>query len=289
MKRLALGTAQFGLPYGYGNQTGQVDLNTAGVILQEAMKAGLNTLDTAVIYGSSEKNLGMLGVNGWKVISKVPAVPEYVTNTADWIEYCVTYSLDRLKIEKLYGLLLHRPRQLLGNRGYEIYEALSYIKSKGWVEKTGLSIYGPEELDDIWHLFKFDLIQTPFNVIDQRLLHTGWLSLLKQDAVEIHARSVFLQGLLLCNTTRLPDQFNRWHSLWEDWHNWLDEVELTPLKACLRFVLSHKEIDRAIIGVNNLSQLEEVLLAAKGDIPPICSKIICNDPDLINPRRWQIT
>jgi len=287
MQRLALGTAQFGLPYGYGNHAEQVDLNTAGVILEHAMKAGLDILDTAVIYGSSEENLGILGVRDWKVISKIPEVPDNVNNVTGWVDNTVKGSLGRLGIGKLHGLLLHRPRQLLGPRGDEIYAALYALKEKGWAEKVGISIYEPDELEILCPCFQFDLVQAPFNVIDQRLSQTGWLPRLKQSDVEVHVRSVFLQGLLLCISSELPNQFAQWRSHWIRWHKWLDDVGLTPLQACLRFVLSHDEIDRVIVGVHSPLHLREIIAAKEGEIPKLIDSIQCEDPDLINPTRWQ--
>ena len=73
--KLALGTAQFGLEYGIANQAGPVPLDEVKNIIRHAALRGIDTLDTAIAYGESESALGKVGVNGWNVITKLPALP----------------------------------------------------------------------------------------------------------------------------------------------------------------------------------------------------------------------
>src|SRR5581483_2256099 len=103
----------------------------------------------------------------------------------------------RLDVKTLYGLLLHRPQQLLGAEGPTLYQALQGLKKGGQVQKIGVSVYAPSELELLNLRYRFDLVQAPFNLVDRRLHTTGWLQRLKEDGVEIHTRSAFLQGLLL--------------------------------------------------------------------------------------------
>jgi len=83
-----------------------------------------------------------------------------------------------------------------------------------------------------------------------------------------------------------PKKFNRWQPLWNLWQQWLADSKLTPLQACLRYTLAQSEIDRVIVGVDNLSQLKEILWATEGDMPALPAELYCNDIDLINPSRW---
>jgi len=287
MKRLALGTAQFGLSYGVLNRTGQVDLIEVGNILNKAHEAGMNTLDTAIAYGNSEQCLGTFGIDNWQIITKLPEIPEEVTDVDNWVERTLEGTLQRLRVRELHGLLLHSPQQLLGPRGQDLYAALSALKRRGLVRATGVSIYDTNELDSLFDHFEFDMVQAPFNILDQRLLRTGWLSLLKQAGVEVHTRSVFLQGLLLQTPSALPEQFSCWRSLWDRWHAWLHDIGLTPLQACLRFVLSQDEINRVIVGVDSILQLNEILDSAEGDFPCNAEDLYCDNLDLINPTHWQ--
>ena len=187
-------------------------------------------------------------------------MPESSTDVAAWVRESVHGSLIRLRISKLYGLLLHRSQQLLGAKGEAIYRALVALKDQGKVEKLGVSIYDPYELDALWSNFQLDLVQAPFNIVDRRLASSGWL-------------------------TR-PAAFNRWQSLWQQWHGWLDEQSMPALQACLGFALSQPEIDRIVVGVDNLKQLQEVLARAQVSVVPPPTALMSEDPELINPSRW---
>ncbi len=286
MKRLALGTVQFGLPYGVANRRGQVSLDEARAILKHAEAAGLDTLDTAVAYGNSEQRLGEIGVPQWKVVSKLSAIPEGCSDVAAWVGASVAASLQHLQVRRLSGLLLHRPEELLGAQGDLLYAALTRLKDDGLVQKIGVSIYDPEELNALCVKFRFDLVQAPFNLLDHRLIDSGWLARLSKQGTEVHVRSVFLQGLLLMRSADRPEKFNRWQSLWDRWQQWLATTKLTPLQACLRHALAQPEIDRVIVGVDSLNQLKEILSANEGVIPEVPAELRANDRDLINPSRW---
>ena len=284
--RFAIGTVQFGVPYGIANQTGQVSRNEVAEILDCARAAGLDTLDTAIAYGESEQRLGEIGVGQWHVITKLPAFPESCTDVHAWVQKSVFGSLERLRAPKLYGLLMHCPQQLLGPQGNVLYRALVAIKDQGKVEKIGVSIYDPTDLDALCSQYQFDVVQTPFNIIDRRLATSGWLERLHQAGTEIHIRSVFLQGLLLMKEVNLPTTFNRWRPLWQHWQCWLDEQALTPLQACLGFVLAHPQIDRVVVGVDSLMQLKGILsnVGTRFVKPP--TNLMSEDMNLINPSRW---
>lgn len=285
--RLALGTVQFGLRYGIANELGQISRESAAMIMERAWSAQIDTLDTAISYGESEKVLGDVGVAGWRVVSKLPPVPENRSAKLEpWALDSVRESLERLGIPKLYGLLLHRPEQLLGPGGESLYRGLLMLKEQGKVVKIGISVYDPGELDAIWPHYRFDLVQAPFNVLDRRLAESGWLNRLSDEHVEVHVRSVFLQGLLLLESCRLPTKFARWRPLWQDWHRWLGENNLSALKASLGFALSAPQITRVVVGVDSLAQLEEILASATAvpPVPPI--SLACEDSSLINPSRW---
>ena len=111
--KLVLGTVQFGLPYGIANQVGQVSLAEGTSILQLATACGIDTLDTAIAYGESEQRLGQIGVKGWQIVSKLPPIPDGTAQPIRWVETEVASSLQNLNVSSLYGLLLHRPLQLL--------------------------------------------------------------------------------------------------------------------------------------------------------------------------------
>lgn len=285
-RRLALGTAQFGLNYGIANQNGKISFGEAQAIIKHCCASGLDTLDTAIDYGDSEQRLGVIGVQDWQVVSKLPGVPKGCQDIPRWVNKTVTESLQHLKIGSLYGLLSHRPEQLLEPGGEQLYYALQKLKQDGLVGKIGISIYDPLELDALFKRYDFDIVQAPFNILDCRLIDSGWLSRFSKQGTELHVRSVFLQGILLMNISNRPGKFDRWGPLWASYENWLKQTGLTPLQACLRHALSFLEISKVVIGVDSLSQLKEILLAASGPFPIVPAELHANDVDLLNPARW---
>lgn len=285
--KIALGTAQFGSAYGVANTNGQVSLESVRHILRTSRSFGVDTIDTAIAYGDSENRLGAVGVNGLNVITKLGEVPDYISDIDKWIVEQVNSSASRLNIKRFYGLLLHRPTQLLGSRGTEIVEALNRLKDMGLIEKAGISIYDPHELHVISSLYDFDLVQCPYNAIDRRLVDTGWLKKLKDSGVEVHVRSCFMQGLLLLPRAKLPKYFTRWSDLFDAWKGWLEESGVSPVVGCIAFALAQSEIDKVIVGVESSEQLKQIFSAAQNlsinQFPSISSTDSC----LVNPSNWR--
>jgi aryl-alcohol dehydrogenase-like predicted oxidoreductase len=288
-ERLALGSAQLGMRYGIANSAGQIGMSEAKAILERARGAGMDTIDTAVAYGDSELRLGQIGTRPWKVVSKLPACPTPDAGIGEWVEREVLGSLNRLGSRGLYGLLLHRPQQLVDRGGEALHAALAELKHRGLIRKIGVSIYDPEELEPLWRRYELDLVQAPFNVFDRRLESSGWLDRLRRSGAEVHVRSAFLQGLLLMPPLARPRQFDRWQSLWNRWDAWLSEQRLTPLQACLSFVLARTAVDRVIVGVDSLAQLEEILAAAAAARAVTIPDFGTPDHDLVNPSRWSVS
>ena len=286
MNRLALGTVQFGLPYGIANQAGQVSRSEAKAMLQLAASHGVDTLDTAIAYGESETCLGEVGTSGYKLITKLPALPESCTDIGGWVQGQLSGSLARLGVSVLYGLMLHRPDQLIGSNGKRLYHAIQSLKESRQVQKIGVSIYAPSELDALTEYFSFDIVQAPFNLVDRRLQTNGWLQRLKDEGVEIHTRSAFLQGLLLMQKEAIPSKFLPWYDLWERWHTWLSEHNISALQACLAFPLAYSEIDRVVVGAENVQQLQQIIDAATNAFPDPLPDLACEAENLINPSCW---
>lgn len=288
LNRLALGTAQFGMSYGIANKRGRITDDEALGILRHARSCGMDTLDTAAAYGESEALLGRLGISesDWRVVTKLPSLPPGVADTAVWADRVVRESLKRLRIPHLYGLLLHRDADLTGREGPHLYGVLRALKEEGKVEKIGVSIYDPEVLPSLIPHFDLDLIQAPLNVLDRRFITTGWLDRLHEREIECHVRSVFLQGLLLMGQSERPAPFARWTSLWDAWDKWLLDGGLTPLQACLAFALADTRISKVVVGVDNLKQLEEILLATDTQAGEFPDDLSVSDVDLINPSHW---
>jgi aryl-alcohol dehydrogenase-like predicted oxidoreductase len=284
--KLALGTAQFGMQYGVANRVGQPSEVEIKEILQIASSHGVNTLDTAIAYGDCEERLGRIGVPNWQIISKLPAFASDASNIYEEVKALVCDSLQRLGVENIYGLLLHRPEQLQEKNGDALYRALEQVKQEGLVHKIGISVYDPLSLETFLPSFNFDIVQLPLNPFDRRVVLSGWASRLKSMGIELHIRSIFLQGLLLMQQDKRPSQFDRWSSLWSRWHEWLQDTNITGLQACLRFVASIPQVDRILVGVEHKNQLLEIIDGIQKPAITIPDEFQSNDLDLINPANW---
>ncbi len=101
---------------------------------------------------------------------------------------------------------------------------LKTIKLNGLVKKIGISIYDPSECEQVMNLARIDIVQAPLNIVDRRLVVSGWLSRLHSEEIEIHTRSVFLQGLLLMPRNKIPKIFDRWFRAWDQWSLELEKI-----------------------------------------------------------------
>lgn len=282
----ALGTAQFGQKYGVANTIGYIDEKKAASIVRRSEGLGLDTLDTAVAYGESESILGSIGVDRWKIVSKLPPIHESCLDIKQRLLNLTLESLSRLRIKKLYGLVLHKSNQLNESIGSDLYEALLALKYNGLVEKIGVSIYSPVELESIWEKYRFDLVQAPLNIIDRRMVSSGWADRLKRSGCEFHARSVFLQGLMLIPAGRRPLPFARWSDIWDEWDRWLIETGLTPIEGCLRYVKLINTVDCLVVGVDSVAQIEGIVSSADGPLYNLPRFNPLRDERLINPASW---
>lgn len=286
--KLALGTVQFGLNYGIANAVGQVSHDEVTCILNAAYQAGIDTLDTAISYGDSEKRLGELGVENWKVISKIPALPMSVDNVGDWVMRQITGSLRRLGVGRLDGLLMHHPADILGPHSAEYMRSLIRVRDEGLVRSIGYSIYSPYELDALMPIFAPDIVQAPYSIVDRRLVTSGWMGKLADKGIRVHTRSVFLQGLLLMSEELRPPWFDRWQSLWRVWFEACDQSEFSPLELSLGYALCHDSIERVVVGVDSIVHMHQIINAARKPITEMFPLIESEDLELIEPSRWKL-
>ena len=285
--KLALGTAQFGLKYGLANAADKVPPDMVEQLLKVASAFNITMLDTAIAYGDSEQVLGLYNLAKFEIVSKLPAVPSNCLNVEEWVLEQTMSSLKRLKTDKLHDLLLHRPAQLLGTNGEKIYKSILKLKEQGMVDQIGVSVYGPNELSELIKRFDFDVIQAPMNIFDRRMENTGMLKHLKKTGVTIHIRSAFLQGLLLMPSEKIPVYFAPWAPLIKQYHQWLNQQSLSPLQACLSYLNQRSDIDKIIVGVDNIWQLKQIIAAIDTPITDIPDFLQSTDEGLLNPSRWQ--
>ena len=287
MNRLALGTVQFGMEYGIANNSGQFSSTEIKEVLRLAKINDIDTLDTAISYGDSEKKLGKNNLDEFNIVTKIPKISEHKNIDKLILEYIKT-SLERLNISNIYGVLLHNSDDINTPHGDAVYESLLNLKEMGLVKKIGVSIYSPEELKNIYSNFFFDIIQSPFNIFDTRLKDSGWMTKLSKRGVEIHPRSPFLQWLLLQDKDKLPIKFLKWNKLFSAWENFVDNNKMTKMEACLQFAKSFKEINKVLVGVDNVNQFKEILSFNFQKNFIDFQDFSCSDEMLINPSNWKL-
>ncbi len=278
MPRLALGSAQFGGVYGVaGPKNGILDLQLIA-ILQRAHLAGIDMIDTAVSYGNSEQRLGANQLNFANIVTKLP---KDCTLYSD----IILKSANHLGVREFYAVLWHASQDLLGPEGVSRYQELTRVKEQGLCHRIGVSVYEPKELE-LLSGFKLDIVQLPCSIFDRRFIESGWLERLYEQGTEIHVRSIFLQGLLLMHPGTRPKYFERWRQVWDKWHDYLAENNLSGLDACVRFAKNLKFVSRVVIGVDSECQLADILKAwgsskAKDELP-----FSVDDVELLNPSMW---
>ena len=289
MSKLALGTVQFGTDYGI-NSGIKVDPNEVTNIINCARNNDISLLDTAQLYGSSEKVLGDVNTQDFDIVTKSRGFDqEAITEKeAMFVINDLHKSLKLLKQKSLYAFLVHHGEDLLKPGGEMIFNQLQTLKKQGLVNKIGISAYIDNQLIEIIDRFDIDIIQLPMNILDSRLINNGLLNKIYAKGIEIHTRSVFLQGLLLMDIDKRPKYFERWSSLWKFWYEWLADNKLSPLEASIRYMISKPEISRVLVGVDNKDQLQKIINAVDGNLPPIPEELSTNDPDLLNPGNWKI-
>ena len=285
--KIALGTAQFGLDYGISNTTGQIPENQVFKILNESIRSGIDVLDTAYAYGNSELVIGNFVKqhgNLFKIISKLPECnPRDVMNIFE-------SSLKRLGIDELYGYMCHSFQHYTDNP--EIWDILKELKSEGKIEKIGLSLYYPFELEYIIeNKIGVDIIQVPYNVFDQRF--EQYFPLLKKMGIEIFVRSVFLQGLVFKEPSELDDYFEKISGKIAKLHSMATELD-TPIAAlCLYFAVNNEFVDQVVVGVDSVQNLKEIVSSSvyRADVESALQKLYSlreDDENMILPMNWKV-
>jgi aryl-alcohol dehydrogenase-like predicted oxidoreductase len=295
LSRIGLGTVQFGMDYGIANREGRPSEAEVAAILARAVEAGIGYLDTAAGYADAETLIGRHLPSGHRlrIVTKLPPIGED-TIAARHIETMLTAlaaSLERLRSAQVYGVLIHHASDLAKPGWQHLIDALHEARARGWTSRVGVSVYDENDLALVESRFTPDIVQLPFNALDQRLSASGWLARLHASGTEVHARSLFLQGLLLMDPATVPGFFAPMKGALVKLHAVWAAERRTPLSGCLRCVLDNVDIDAAIVGVNRLHELNEIEAAvarsaeenSEFEFPAVI------DPIYLDPRRWPTT
>ena len=292
--RLALGTVQFGMPYGIVPPNGPLSHHDIAEILSVAWKGGIDVLDTAVNYGNAHEIIDKLRPveSRFAIVSKTPSINGDRVSRLDIekVRESVYASLKRLGVDALEGLLVHHATDLLVPGGSTLFQALEELRSEGIVRRIGVSIYDSATLNRILGDYPIEIVQLPINVLDQRLVRDGTLTDLARRGIEVHARSVFLQGVLLVEPERLPARFASIRERLSGFQSETAAAGISRLLAALGFVAHCPGISRIVLGVNSVSNLRDNLRGfaevMAGQTAFDVSSYAIDDLEIIDPRQW---
>jgi aryl-alcohol dehydrogenase-like predicted oxidoreductase len=286
MNRIVLGGAQLGLPYGILNGGETLSREAVARILDTAVSHGIDSIDTAIAYGQSETVIGETAQNRFKIISKLPPIPSDMANVSQWVRRQIDASLSRLNCSSLEALLLHHPQDLIGPHGSELYAAINSLLTEKIIERFGVSIYAPNELDGIIGKFNIDVVQAPLNVFDRRIIGvTDQLSALN---IEVHVRSVFLQGVLIANPKDRPQRFQPWSEHFARFDEWVHSTGMSAMACCLGFALQQPGVTKLVIGTTSKESLTEIMTSIPNIHLEVPADLQSSSEQLIDPRVWSV-
>lgn len=279
-RRLVIGSANFTQKYG----ADPIKLNDKEnkKILNLAKKNGIYEIDTAKSY-LKNKDIFLNIDKKFKFSTKIIPDSKWVS-----LEFCQKQLEDHFKnlnTNKIETLLFHDVKILFTKTGVKIFKNLEVLKKKKYFKKIGLSIYDTNCLNYINSNYNFDVVQCPYNILDKRILTTGWHDKLKNQGIEIHIRSIFLQGLLVNKSVYKKNYFKKWQKLFFNWFKNLENNNISPIDYCLSDLLNY-DFNKIIIGINNSENLKEIInFKTIGKNKMINFNI--SDTKLIDPRNWK--
>jgi aryl-alcohol dehydrogenase-like predicted oxidoreductase len=293
---LALGTVQWGLPYGIANRSGQPTVDEVREILAVASAAGIATLDTARAYGSSESTIGALvgDSNTWRVMTKVdPDVwseGRGVRETAELAEASLRRSRSTLRRECLDAVLLHRASHRLAAGG-AVWSVLRRQREAGRVRAIGVSVSSPDEAMACLEDDTVEVLQVPCSLLDQRLDRLGFLDDARRTNRLVVVRSVFLQGVAFLQPAFLPRHLALLEQPLKRIDEWSRDRGVPRPAAFLAYAL-HLESRFLLVGCETSKQLRGIL-ELMGDavglvesIGEIASVVADLEDEVVNPAEW---
>ncbi|QOZ78428.1 aldo/keto reductase [Bradyrhizobium sp. CCBAU 53351] len=283
--RIGLGTVQFGTNYGISNATGQVPVPEVAAILRSARAAGIRVLDTAASYGTAEEVLGAALADDKDFAIVTKALP--LSHGLEEIENRARRSLDLLGRKSAEAILIHAARDLSDSEGPRLWGLLQRLRDEGLYRHIGISAYFDDKPLELARRYQPDLMQLPVSILDQRLRRNGELAQIKQLGIEIHVRSIFLQGLVFMNPMRLPARLAHAGPALAATRARIKEAGLQPIEAAIGFALKQNEIDVAVVGVTSRDELAQLIAASAKRLPDFdWEACAINDLVTLTPSLW---
>jgi 1-deoxyxylulose-5-phosphate synthase len=298
VSRLALGTVELGMDYGFRNSAHykRPDVDDAIRIVHRSLDLGINFLDTARGYGESETILGraLRGKRDQVIIASKVAIDENYLNNSERlrlaIEGSIEESLRALQVDTIDLLQIHNAhRKILAND--VVLGTLEEAQTKGRFRFLAASCVGEEAALAALEFPQVRAMMIPLNILDRQMVPRVF-PMAESEGVGLLARSAFLRGVLTDQLAEVPDA--------------LLPVKLAAARIAddfagetqglselaLRYCLSYDAVSTVVIGIRSLEELEtNVRAAEKGVLSADCigrlSLIEVGDPNLVTPGTWQ--
>jgi aryl-alcohol dehydrogenase-like predicted oxidoreductase len=280
LDKISIGTVQFGLEYGINNTKGQTTRDEVSKILKRCKEVGIKHIDTAAAYGSAENVLGEV-IQSEGLSNSFQITTKYKGDGNNNLSLSTRESLHRLKVYNLHCQMFH---------SYQDFKnAEDFIKPDN-VDKIGVSVYTNEELLDAIKDPKIIVVQCPFNLLDNHSVRGESLEKAKEMGVEVQVRSVFLQGLFFKDRNNLPLELISLKDPLEKLDQICFENEISMSELALGYCLSKDYIDKVVIGVDSIEQLNMNIEAITSPLPKFIleeiDKITVINQKLLNPTYW---
>ena len=283
IKKMVLGTAQFGMDYGIANVSGKPKKKEVFGILDLAWEKGVRRFDTAPDYGSEVLLGEFILANGIQdkaiVLTKIPSL-DGAPNYQQRIRTSLESSLKNLRCP-FDVLFFHNPVDsdlLLKNP--QFFENLMCDYQ---VSALGVSVYEPQEVDNLLGSHFELAFQFPFNVLDRRF---GQVSMSQGKR---YARSIFLQGLLASSNSLRLDAPVELLKAQKKYHVILANHHLDPIGVAVSFTVSNDAVDYFLFGVDSEKHLRQILdveLYEKKDIDFLVTLQENTPKKWFDPRKW---
>ncbi|HEV7158960.1 MAG TPA: aldo/keto reductase [Caulobacteraceae bacterium] len=283
--KLGLGTAQFGLD-SRPPARGRAPDAEVREILAIAGRAGVSVLDTGAASLHGEAILGQVMPRPAPFRITVKAArgdkgPEFVEQEA-------RATLARLGLVRADAIMVQAAGDLFAPYGKELWSKLIELRDIGLFERVGISAYASDDPAGMARRFGPDIIQAPASLLDQRLLVDGTLAAIREMGVEVHLRSIFLNGLLFLPPDRAPSHLGAAAiSRLSRARRLIAEGRSDPLQAALAFALSRQEASAVIVGAATAAEVNAVIAAAASPPPDLdWDDLALDDPQALDQRRW---
>jgi len=283
LSKLGLGSGQFGLDQ--ASVRGRPPAAEVRDILEIAARSRLGVLDVTGRSNQAETAIGeaMPRPNPFQVcISTVRA-----DRGPDLVEAEARAALRRLGVDQAECIFVPSASELFGPHGLALWDRLRALKDEGLTRKIGVSVFASDDPLGLARRFRPDVVQAPASLLDQRLLVDGTLAAIVDLGIEVHLRSIFLNGLILLPPDRAPNHLKAAATRILKARRMIAEGKSDPLQAALGFALSRPEASTVLVGVASGAELNAVIRAAASPPPDLdWDEMAIDDPVALDPRAW---